>query len=302
MLKGLLIPCLFFFLMSNLCHLFLHQQRCLVSFGSNIPLSSIVKPTLPDTPVNLISPSRLAEWATVFQFLGMWPYLLIILLVTYTISNLSTMLLNMIRVLILKTMFNEDNLPNLISHLPETHRLSKSSVGKIQFLYNTNNMSFQTDSTSKLFHHLQHILTDKMSRLEDRNYLNLQENHRGIIRTSMLHISARDQLKAWTGTSTAASTELCFQLSYRFLGVTVMKGPSCFSSPPARWWVVPRLTSCAGDRAEEKEHEWGRKRPSHLCLFWDSQQGRQGIPAARGACGLKTYLLGNRPCQEHFWP
>lgn len=130
-------------------------------------------------------PSCPSEQARVFQFLGMWPYL--ILVVIYTLSNLSSRLLNMIRILTLQTICSEDSLTNSTSLLSEKHRLSNSSVGKIQLLCNINSMSFQTDSISKLFHHLQHVLVDKISSSEDRNYLSLQRTkNTGTIRASTL--------------------------------------------------------------------------------------------------------------------
>lgn len=94
--------------------------------------------------------------------------------------------------------------PNLISHESEKHGLSNTSVGKIQFLCNLNSIGFQNDSISKLFHHLQHILTDKIPKSEDRNYLNLQRTkNTGTIRASTLHISSRDLLKVWMRVSVA---------------------------------------------------------------------------------------------------
>lgn len=81
-------------------------------------------------------------------------------------SDLNT--LSMIKILTLKTIFSEDSLTNLISHESEKHGLSNTSVGKIQFLCNVNSIDFQNYSTSNLFHHLQHILTDKVPRSEDK--------------------------------------------------------------------------------------------------------------------------------------
>lgn len=81
-------------------------------------------------------------------------------------SDLNT--LSKIKILNLKTIFSEDSLTNLTSHGSEKHGLSNTSVGKIQFLCNVNSIGFQNDSTSKLFHHLQCILTDRIPRPEDK--------------------------------------------------------------------------------------------------------------------------------------
>lgn len=152
--------------MANLCHLFLHQQ----SFSSSISLSSIFKPTQPDvfSQMNQIS-SILRGWTSkIFQFLCMWLFLLIILVVIFIFSNLSSPLLNMKRFL-LKNISTEDSLTNLTTHLSEKHGQDSSVEGKKknQLLCNVISMNFQTDLTSKPFHHLlQHILTAKISKTE----------------------------------------------------------------------------------------------------------------------------------------
>lgn len=152
-------------------------------------------------------------------------------------------------------------------------------------------MNFQTDLTSKPFHHLQHILTAKISSSEDRKYLSLQRTtNTGTIQASMLHISARDQLKAWTGTSvflskvtfpTSLQISLCNPNESAFM---------CFSSAPTKWCIVPCLLNMLAMRMKGKT--WATQEEfTRSLFFWDSQQARQVLPAGIKAYGLKTYIL-----------
>lgn len=147
--------------MGNLLSFFIAEY-----FSSNISFSSIFKPTLPDIHINLRFPPSCQCVPVSWEVIVSPDHFGCI----YTLSNLNSRLLNMIRILTLETIFSKDSLTNL----SEKHGLSNSSEGKIQFLCNVNRMSSQTYSTSKLFHHLQHILTDKISSSKDRNYLSLQ--------------------------------------------------------------------------------------------------------------------------------
>lgn len=276
--------------MANLCHLFLHQQ----SFSSSISLSSIFKPTQPDvfSQMNQIC-SILRGWTSkIFQCLCMWLFLLIILVVIFIFSNLSSPLLNMKRFL-LKNISTEDSLTNLTTHLSEKHGQDSSVERKKKISSCVMLLAW----ISRLIRPASHSTTSsRISWLlkypaQKTKYLSLQRTtHTGTIQASMLHISARDQLKAWTGTSvflskvtfpTSLQISLCSPNESAFM---------CFSSAPTKWCIAPCLLDTLAMRMKGKT--WVTQEEATRCLFfWDSQQARQVLPAGIRAYGLKTYVL-----------